>query len=251
MNTDFSYEYKAADLLEKCEAMNDNVIPNGKWQFNQEVSEVFDNMLERSIPDYETMRNLVFNIGKHFVLPDTAILDIGCSNGIAAAPFAEKFGNRMLLLDVSECMLDICRERFKGNDRIEVKNHDLRQGLPEVKSSLILSILTIQFTPIEYRKKIIKSIFDSLVHGGCFIMVEKVLGNTADLDSVFVDEYYEIKRDHHYTNEQIESKRKSLEGVLVPITSDWNFDILRDAGFRQVDCFWRYLNFCGYIAIKA
>jgi tRNA (cmo5U34)-methyltransferase len=177
-------------------------------------------------------------------------MDIGCSNGIAAMPFAMNFNNEMLLLDVSESMLNICRERFKDSKRIHVQNYDLRQGVPEVKSSLILSILTIQFTPIEYRKRILKSIFDSLVHGGCFIMVEKVLGNTADLDSMFVDEYYALKREHQYTNEQIESKRKSLEGVLVPITSDWNIDILHDAGFRQVDVFWRYLNFVGYIALK-
>ena len=81
-------------------------------------------------------------------------------------------------------------------------------------------------------------------------MVEKVLGNTADLDSMFVEEYYAMKHEHQYTNEQIESKRKSLEGVLVPITSDWNIDMLHDAGFRQVDVFWRYLNFVGYIALK-
>lgn len=230
----------------------DEVIKSGKWSFDQEVSEVFDNMLERSIPDYENMRRLVFSIGSRYVMPDTAIMDIGCSNGIAAFPFAKRFDNdnELYLLDVSEAMLNICKEKYKGFQNVYVKHHDLRSGVPEVKSSLILSILTIQFTPIEYRKKIIKSIFDSLVHGGCFIMVEKVLGNSADLDSMFVDEYYSMKRDHQYTNEQIESKRKSLEGVLVPITSDWNIDILRDAGFRQVDVFWRYLNFVGYIALK-
>lgn len=230
--------------------MNDNIMPKGKWEFDSEVSAVFDNMLERSIPDYENMRKLVFSIGKRYVMPDTAIMDIGCSNGIAAFPFAEAFDNNMLLLDVSESMLNICRDKYNGFDHVHVKNHDLRLGVPEVKSSLILSILTIQFTPIEYRKKILKSIFDSLVHGGCFIMVEKVLGNTADLDSMFVDEYYAMKHEHQYTNEQIESKRKSLEGVLVPITSDWNIDMLHDAGFRQVDVFWRYLNFVGYIALK-
>ena len=65
-----------------------------------------------------------------------------------------------------------------------------------------------------------------------------------------VAKYYGIKAENAYTQEQIESKRKSLEGVLVPITADWNRNLLETAGFRQIDCFWRYLNFAGFIAVK-
>jgi tRNA (cmo5U34)-methyltransferase len=42
----------------------------------------------------------------------------------------------------------------------------------------------------------------------------------------------------------------SLEGVLVPVTSDWNIDLLKQAGFRQIDVFWKWMNFVGYIAFK-
>ena len=34
----------------------DNIMQNGKWKFNEEVSNCFEDMLERSIPQYETMR---------------------------------------------------------------------------------------------------------------------------------------------------------------------------------------------------
>lgn len=52
------------------------------------------------------------------------------------------------------------------------------------------------------------------------------------------------------TEEQINAKRKSLEGVLVPITAKWNEDLLKNAGFKSIDCFYRYLNFSGWIAVK-
>jgi hypothetical protein len=38
--------------------------------------------------------------------------------------------------------------------------------------------------------------------------------------------------------------------VLVPVTARWNEELLASAGFRQVDAFWRYMNFVGWIAIK-
>lgn len=235
--------------------MQDKVIKTGKWEFDKEVTEVFDNMLERSIPDYENMRNLVFNIGSEFIKLHTAIIDIGCSNGNAIYPFIKRFtqNNYFKLYDVSEPMLQECKKKFRDYEdltSIDIQNYDLRKGLKDTNASLVLSILTLQFTPIEYRQKIVKSIYDSLNEGGAFILVEKVLGNTYEIDDLLVSKYYDMKAENCYTQEQIENKRKSLEGVLVPITSNWNIELLKEAGFKQIDCFWRDLNFAGFIAIK-
>jgi tRNA (cmo5U34)-methyltransferase len=235
--------------------MKDEVIPKEKWEFNEEVTAVFSDMLSRSIPQYEAMRELVKRIGFNYVIPSTCIMDIGCSNGIAIEPFLDKFGaiNNYKLYDVSEPMLAECREKYKGwikNHLMEVSNFDLRQEIPRTNSSLVLSVLTLQFVPIEYRQKIVKGIYNTLTEGGAFILVEKVLGNTYDIDKTLVDEYYKIKSENSYTQEQIQTKRKSLEGVLVPITAKWNEQLLAEAGFKEVDCFWRCLNFAGWVAIK-
>ena len=42
----------------------------------------------------------------------------------------------------------------------------------------------------------------------------------------------------------------SLEGVLVPVTAKWNEQLLRSAGFAEVDMFWRWMNFAGWVAVK-
>ena len=231
----------------------DEIQTNGKpWKFDKEVTEVFDNMLERSIPQYQTMRELVKRIGFRYAKVNTYIVDIGCSNGNAVEPFVRKFGedNKFMLLDVSEPMLESCRAKYEKFGRIDIQNYDIRNGIPKVDASLVLSVLTLQFTPIEYRQKIVKSIYDSLRPGGAFIIVEKVLGNTSEIDDLMVDEYYHIKSENAYTEEQIKSKRKSLEGVLVPITARWNEDMLRETGFKNIDCFWRCLNFAAWIAVK-
>ena len=233
----------------------DKVIPNGKWEFDESVAGCFDDMLHRSIPGYENMRELVFAVGRNFVQPNTRIVDIGCSHGVAIQPFVNQYDekNRYSLYDVSEPMLKLCRERYKTlleHGVANIENHDLREGIPDKNVSLVLSVLTLQFTPIEYRHKILKSIYDSLNEDGALILVEKVLGNTAEIDDILVQEYYEKKAENAYTQEQIMTKRKSLEGVLVPITARWNEDLLRETGFKRIDCFWRYLNFAGWIAIK-
>ena len=233
--------------------MQDNVMPTGKWTFDSEVTDVFDNMLERSIPDYHNMRELVKKIGFRYAKIGTSIIDIGCSNGNAIAPFIKIYGDDLsyILIDCSRPMIEAAKKRFgQSNENMKIINYDIKQGIPKCNISLCLSILTLQFTPIEYRHKILKSVYDNLCDGGALIIVEKVLGNTAEIDNILTTEYYTIKSENAYTQEQIQSKRKSLEGVLVPITARWNEDLFRETGFKQVDCFWRYLNFAGWICIK-
>ena len=220
--------------------MKDEVIQEGSWQFNEEVTKVFEDMLSRSIPDYENMRRAVYKMGRNYIQPNTEIIDIGCSNGLSIRDFVQNHpNNTYTLIDVSEPMLQACRQQYDAEIRqgiVNVLNHDLRKGLPPRRASLILSVLTLQFTPIEYRHRIVQSIYDTLEPNGAFILVEKVLGSTYDIDSILVKEYYDMKSDNQYTQEQIMSKRKSLEGTLVPITSHWNEEILRNCGFRHIQC---------------
>ncbi|MCL4256698.1 MAG: tRNA (cmo5U34)-methyltransferase, partial [Anaerolineae bacterium] len=135
-------------------------------------------------------------------------------------------------------------------EQVVIRQEDLRMRRPVERASVVLSVLTLQFTPIEYRQRIVRDVFNGLIQGGAFILVEKVLGATAELDALLVKEYHDLKRTNGYSQEQIDRKRLSLEGVLVPVTARWNEELLIGAGFRQVDAFWRYMNFVGWVAIK-
>lgn len=234
---------------------NDEYIPQSQWKFNGEVTKVFQDMISRSIPGYEAMRELVFRMARNFVREGTNILDIGCSTGLSSERLIQSYGDKcnFILTDVSEPMLEKCRAKYAEEIKrgfVNVKYSDLRESFPITGCSIILSCLTIQFTPIEYRQNIIENVYRSLEPGGAFIFVEKVLGNSAMLDKCMIDEYYDIKKENAYTEEQIQTKRKSLEGALVPLTSDMDCLLLKQAGFKKIDCFWRFLNFTAFIAVK-
>jgi len=234
----------------------DHVMPAGPWQFDKEVTDVFDDMLQRSIPQYNAMRMVTFEVGRKFVQPGTAIIDMGCSRGEALMPFVSTFSdaNDFLGLEISEPMIGAASEKFAKHPhgkRVTIQRADLRHEFPSVTSSLVLSVLTLQFTPIEYRQRIIRRVFESLTPGGAFVLVEKVLGATSDLDQAFVEIFLTMKERNGYTPGEIDRKRMSLEGVLVPVTARWNEDLLHQEGFTSVDCFWRHLNFAGWVAVKS
>jgi tRNA (cmo5U34)-methyltransferase len=246
-----------AALLDALDARVDQLVylTGERWRFDWDVTEVFENMLARSIPEYGTMRALVFDLGASLVQPGTTIFDLGCSKGDALAPFVRRFGNanRYVGAELSEAMLEAARCRFAAlidQGVVDIRRLDLREEYPPEMASLTLAVLTIQFTPIEYRQRIMQRIARQTLPGGGIILVEKVLGSTAHLEELLTSNYYAFKAVNGYTAEQIERKRLALEGVLVPVTARQNEYLLREAGFDQVECFWRWCNFAGWIAIR-
>lgn len=228
-------------------------LPADKWEFDDSVTRVFGDMLQRSIPQYEVMRRAVFDLGRHFVRAGTEVVDLGCSRGDSLAPFIGVFGGdcRYLGMEVSEPMLAAARDRFRSEIEagwVRIEQTDLRNAYPDVTASLTLAVLTLQFLPPEHRPRILRDVRDRTVPGGALILVEKVLGADAELDALMVDLYHQLKTEHGYSREEVERKRLALQGVLVPFTARRNEELLHSAGFERVDCFWRWMNFAGWIA---
>ena len=250
--------------------------PGEKWEFNGDVAKRFDDMLSRSIPGYNEMRELVYHFGKRFIRNDNVnVIDLGASRGESSIALIESVdtGNaRYFLSEISEPMMEQMRQRFRGNVNVHLCSYDLRKSHRDIASailspekamvneawvdhrnlptSLVLAILTLIFVPINFRQSILKGVYDGLAPGGAFIMVEKVLGDTAETSEMLVDAYHEYKNANGYSWDAIERKRAALEGVQVPVRHDENIAMLRAAGFKNVDTFWRHLNFVAYIAIK-
>lgn len=241
--------------------VRDETQPEGAWEFDQKVTDAFEDMLQRSIPWYENMRAIVTDLACSFLPRGTArgsrAVDLGASRGDGLAPIIDRVGAHAdyKAVEVSAPMCVELRSRWP-QDRIkvhgvEVMEHDLRGEYPLVgMADVTLLVLTLQFTPIEHRQRILRDVWRHTVPGGCLLLVEKVLGATADLDRLLVERYYALKGEHGYSKEAIERKRLSLEGVLVPVTAAWNEELLRQAGFAEVDCFWRWANFAGWIAVR-
>lgn len=225
-----------------------------RWQFDAEVTRVFEDMLRRSIPQIDVMRGLVGDLTERYRVPGTAVVDLGASRGDAIAPIVERAGgrNRFHLVEVSSPMAEVCRARFAGVDGVHVHEHDLRVGYPEVGSaSVTLCVLALQFIPIQHRQRILRDVWRSTLPGGALILVEKVLGSDAEADEALVALYHDLKERNGYSRDEIDRKAASLEGVLVPVTARWNEELLQAAGFTTVECVWRCLSFGAWLAVRS
>jgi tRNA (cmo5U34)-methyltransferase len=236
-----------------------------RWTFDESVTAAFEDMLQRSIPDYESMRRIVTDAAGWFI--DTVhygqrsgfplIVDLGASRGSALAPLVDRYGvrSKYLAIEVSEPMVEVLQQRFAGwinADRFRVEQADLRAGLPATGGppTVFLSVLTLQFIPMEYRQTLLRQVYDSLRPGGALILVEKVLGQGYEAERLLIDLYHGMKRENGYAQEAVERKAMALEGVLVPLTARENEQRVRDAGFDLVETIWAWCNFRAWLAVK-
>jgi tRNA (cmo5U34)-methyltransferase len=246
----------------------DHVLPTGPWTFDAEVARVFDDMVARSIPDYVTMRHLVQDLAAAYVLEGSTVVDLGVATGeglvrVMAGPPADRAdatrrptptGVDYVGIDNSPDMLARAHERLDGLPGVTLIRHDLSLGLPPAvykheSASVVLDVLTSHFIPLDRRYRLFRQVYDVLGTGGVFITVAKV-APTGPFDKLFTTLYHDFKAGEGYSREEIAAKARSLEGVLVPDRSAWLGQQLWGAGFAHAECFWRHLNFAGFIALK-
>ena len=235
--------------------MRDEIIPGQEWSFNEEVANVFDDMLARSIPGYENMRDTVVKMISPVVTNGGHILDLGCSHGEMIAKLIKDFGSSLYVnyvgVDSSTAMVSRARKRFSDDERVTIIHADISDAeMQRLRYDAVLSILTLQFIPVENRQQILKQVYDSLSPNGCFILVEKVLGESWAGQEHLVSVYHQMKKDNGYSEEQVDLKRNSLQNVLVPLRTSENIRMLKSAGFSVVQPFWQNLNFVGIYASK-
>ena len=235
--------------------MKDEILAGQEWSFNEDVANVFDDMLGRSIPGYENMRETVIRMITPIISNGGYVLDLGCSHGEMIAKLIKELGQSLYVnyvgVDSSTAMVSKARKRFADDERVTIVHADIADAeMQRLRYDAVLSILTLQFIPIEHRQEILKQVYDSLSPNGCFILVEKVLGESWIGQDHLVSVYHQMKKDNGYSDEQIEAKRKSLQNVLVPIRASENIRMLKSAGFSVVQPFWQNLNFIGIYASK-
>lgn len=225
--------------------------------FDEATTEVFDDMLNRSVPFYNELQDMIATLGGKFIQDNSSVYDLGCSTGTTLALLAESMpvdrNIKFVGIDSSEPMLEKARQTLANKDAIErcvFKKADLNDPIELKDASLIVMTWTLQFVRPLRRDNLIKSIFDGLLPGGCFILLEKIISNDSMLSRMYIEAYHKFKEKQGYSKLEIAQKREALENVLIPYRTDEDIELLSRNGFSLVDIFFRWYNWAGFIAIK-
>ena len=227
----------------------------GDFKFDRSVATVFDDMVTRSVPYYLEIQRMLVELVRDFAQPDSSVYDLGCSTGTTLTNLDPRLDPRIRFvgIDNSAEMLEKCRAKFRerGTDRpLELQCRDLNEGVVVEDATVAILVLTLQFLRPLRRDRLIADIYRGLRPQGCLLLVEKVLGEDSLFNRLFIKYYYDMKRRNGYSESEISQKREALENVLIPYKLLENRELLLTTGFRYVDVFFKWYNFCGLVAVK-
>ena len=166
------------------------------------------------------------------------VLDLGTGDGrMLDLLRADRPGMRGVGLDFSDLMLEAGRDRFTAEDGIELVKHDLATPLPDLgRFDAVVSSFAIHHLEHERKRALYGEAFDLLEPGGVFANFEHVASASHRLHLAFFAAI----------GEPIENEDPSDRLLDVQTQVEW----LREIGFEDADCYWKWLEMALLVGIK-
>ncbi len=224
--------------------------------FTEKVAEVFDDMLDRSIPFYSEVVDCSSQILEQMLQPGDSVYDLGCATGTTLLEFARALADKELHffgVDNSESMLDKARlkaELYSKKESITFIHNDITTLQAENVGAFICNY-TLQFIRPLVREKFLQHLCSNLRDGGILLLSEKTISHDKALNRQYIEIYHAFKREKGYSELEIAKKREALENILIPFSIRENKELLERAGFTTIETFFQWFNFTSFIAIKS
>ena len=202
----------------------------GAFRFDEQVVEVFDDMIERSVPGYRTILAMLSPLAARYATPKSHLYDLGCSLGASSAALLQGIKTpscKLIAVDNSTAMIEHCKKRLSSIDTdtvIEIVCADL-QDLPIEKASMVVLNFTLQFIRPSARAKLLSSIASGMKNGGVLVLSEKIALKTSTCRRKCVN-YMRILNDSmaiptwRLVKNEVHSNTCSYQKRLKPITID-------------------------------
>ncbi|MBU2224818.1 MAG: carboxy-S-adenosyl-L-methionine synthase CmoA [Gammaproteobacteria bacterium] len=223
--------------------------------FDATVAEVFPDMIQRSVPGYQTIVQTIGKLTQKYQQPNSRYYDLGCSLGAASLAMRRQLtdaNSQIIAIDNSPAMVERCQrhlQSFRSEVPLEVMLADIRD-VEIHDAAIVVSNFTLQFLPKQHRDELVARIYQGLKPGGVFILSEKIVLPDAETHELLIDLHHDFKRANGYSELEISQKRSALENVMLPDTIEEHQQRFRQAGFTSSVVWFQCFNFCSMVAIK-
>ena len=240
--------------MSKDKLFNKKMKPSS-FSFNQEVTEVFPDMLERSIPGYRTTINSIRFLASKYSKKGTNCYDLGCSLGASSIALGEGAAHndcRIMAVDKSSSMTKKFSEIIKQKKldlNIQIFNEDVLDT-KITNASIVIMNFTLQFIRKQDRQLVLDKIYNGLNDGGLLILSEKIILDDKKINNLLIDLHENFKFENLYTREEIENKKESIKNVLVEDDIETHQSRLSKSGFTKFGIWLQHFNFASFVAIK-
>lgn len=233
------------DLFEK---------PRGEFAFDEDVTEVFPNMIGRSVPLYWETVDMIGEMTAAQLKENQVVYDLGCSLGAVGWSIDRNLETpvKLIAVDASQPMVDRLTANLQGLETRAiwtVKCADVTKVDFEPCDVIILNYC-LQFIPISQRPHLLRRLYAALKPGGSLYLSEKVHETNKQMNQRLRTHHHAFKKAQGYSDEEIENKAESIKVMMPTQTDAAHKAILKEIGFSDITTWMRWLNFTSIWAVK-
>ena len=211
-------------------------------RFSQTAKE-YDEQRKLFLPCFDDYYGLCVSFLKRTRNDIRKILDLGAGTGLLTKRLYDEYPNaNYTLVDISEQMLEVARQRFSGLKNFNYLILDYSTDLPREKFDLIASALSFHHIENEDKLLLYSNIYNVLEEGGCLLNLDQFNASSDDMNEKYNDYWYEYINASGIALENNEAwlKRRELDREN---TIDETKQLLLKVGFKNVECIYSYLKF--------
>jgi ubiquinone/menaquinone biosynthesis C-methylase UbiE len=220
-----------------------------KEQFNY-CAEKYDKHRRYFIPCYDDYYKRSISLLKFYKSDFKKIVDLGAGTGLLTREMYELYPNaEYTLIDVSEDMLKIAKERFNGLNNFEFIEGNYAADIPVNDCDLICSGLSIHHLEKAERENLYKNIYRKLDKGGCFVNLDQFRAESETMNDLYNSWWYDFINTGGLTPEEKDKwlERKKLDKeISMPET----VALLKASGFEAAECIYSFMKFGVVVAVK-
>ncbi len=223
------------------------------FTFDADVSKVFEDMIQRSVPGYGLTLQMISVIAGLYAQENSKLYDLGCSLGastLALAHGVKVQGCEIVGVDNSQAMLERCTKNVLQSPVSVILQQDDIQNIKLEDASVVVLNFTLQFIAKEERLVLLKRIYAGMRHGGVLILSEKVSFSDECEQENHIVLHEAFKKAQGYSELEVSRKRQSLENVLIPEPISAHHARLQASGFEQSQTWFQCFNFVSMLAYK-
>ncbi|MFZ7171395.1 carboxy-S-adenosyl-L-methionine synthase CmoA [Avibacterium volantium] len=227
----------------------------GDFTFDENVAEVFPDMIQRSVPGYSNIITAIGMLASRFVTPNSNVYDLGCSRGAATLSARRNIHQpnvKIIGVDNSLPMVERCRQHvqaYHSEIPVEILCDDIR-NIEINNASMVILNFTLQFLPPQDRRALLEKIYQGLNPNGVLVLSEKFRFNDETIDELLIDLHHEFKRANGYSELEVSQKRTALENVMRTDDIETHKARLKSVGFSHIELWFQCFNFGSMVAIK-
>ena len=225
------------------------------FTFNEEVTEVFEDMIDRSVPGYTSSLRLIENLSRKYFIEGTHCYDLGCSLGASSMSLIKTMGKRegkIFAIDNSPAMIAACEQKCADlikTGKVKFIKQDVNEAQID-KASVVVINFVLQFLNSKDRDGLLKKVFLGMKQGALLILSEKIHFDNKFRNQTIDNLHHQFKSNNGYSKMEISRKRDALEGVLMTDLETLHLKRLESIGFKKVRKVMTNLNFMTLVAEK-